>query len=71
MIHPCAACTLRFRTSGELTQHISDEHLVAPPPENTQGVHRTTLSDDCYSRSGWAVPVPQQPQEPAPRTPSA
>lgn len=76
MIHPCAACALRFRTTGELTQHIADEHLVAPPPENTRGVQRTTLSDGSFTRSGWAVPVqvPVQedvPEEPSSRTPSA
>lgn len=63
MVHPCAACGLRFRSSGELTDHIATDHVEHPilvvehsrPP-------RAALDDRAYTRSGWAVVT-------APRTP--
>ena len=57
MTHPCAGCRLRFRTSGELADHIRDEHVEHPVPVPA-GAHRvpSSLTRADYTRSGWAVP---------------
>ncbi len=57
MNHPCAACSLRFASSGELLDHIRTEHVQPPTltlPEHARR-HRHLDPHD-YSREGWARP---------------
>ncbi len=60
MIHPCAACSLRFASSGELMDHIRTEHVSPPPLTLPEHGHRHRhLEADDYSREGWARPSKQ------------
>lgn len=60
MIHPCAACQLRFVSTGELADHIRSEHLqhLDQPvePHGSAAHHHLKLASDHFSRSGWARP---------------
>jgi hypothetical protein len=33
MVHTCACCRLRFASTGELTDHVRNEHSEHPPFE--------------------------------------
>lgn len=61
MYHPCAACALRFPTTGELEAHIRDEHLRSSEDEGREGIvlesptfdwssHRTAFFPDTLRR---------------------
>lgn len=56
MVHPCAACGLRFRSTGELTDHITSDHVEHPVvvPEHGRPP-RPALDAHAFTRGGWAV----------------
>ena len=53
MVHACVCCPLRFRTNGELADHVRTEHSEAPHFE------RTTLS---VVRPHFPAPPPREPR---------
>lgn len=70
MVHPCAACHLRFASSGELLEHIRTDHVehpdVAAEP-HAAGLSRAhRLTPDSFTRAGW-VARPSAHTEPAGR----
>lgn len=58
MVHPCAACSLRFATTGELSDHIRTDHVIHPvevEPHEPPASRARQLPHDSFTRSGWVV----------------
>ncbi len=58
MVHPCAACALRFPSTGELRDHIAAEHVRhdAVDAAATPRPMRHRLQPEAFTRGGWVVP---------------
>ena len=61
MVHACAACTLRFASTGELRDHVESDHVLHPAVESVHShlKHREKLGEGSYTRSGWVSRKPQ------------
>lgn len=65
MVHPCAACHLRFASTGELRDHIRAEHVElheAVTGAATAASRRHGLAPDSFTRSGWVSPTRARPE---------